>query len=219
MQSVTRSITFQKAQLPRIAVDLENVAANLAEAQRFSTNDLQALDGQLHVVDALIGQALDHDEDCSDLEDDAINMTKQVFDQITSIRDDYSAKLEQSAATMHADGYDPAHLIGLDGDAQPTIEEHDTAAVGTYDAGQRTKDQALVDTPGPMTPDKPKPPNACATTPSPTTPTPTQQHDTWQANASTTTTCPNSSAHYPPTTSSAAQPRTVLGAEWTCRGD
>jgi len=50
LPALTRSIFFQKTQLPRIAADLVTVAATLAEAQRFSRSDLNVLDGQLHVV-------------------------------------------------------------------------------------------------------------------------------------------------------------------------
>ena len=75
-------MTFQKDQLPKIAIDLEGLAAALAEAERFSSNDVSVLDSQLHYLDALIDQALADDEDTSALESDAINVTTQILGQI-----------------------------------------------------------------------------------------------------------------------------------------
>ncbi|MCV7230242.1 hypothetical protein H7J73_29965 [Mycolicibacterium komossense] len=147
-------MTFQKDQLPRIAIDLEGLAAALAEAERFASNDISVLDSQLHYLDALIDEALAHDEDTSALESDAINVTTQILGQIGAIRDDYSAKLTSALTTLREDGYDPGALQGLDDDGNRTHAQQDQAAVGKYGDGQRVKDQAMVDSPGPWTPEK-----------------------------------------------------------------
>jgi hypothetical protein len=154
VQRVQTSVTFQKDQLPKIAIDLETLAASLAEAERFSDNDIEVLDTELHYLDALIDQALANDEDTSDLEHDAVDITKQVLDQITGLRDDYSAKLTHALTTLREDGYDPGALQGLDDDGNLTHDQQNQAAVNKYDNGQRTTDQALVDSPGPWTPEK-----------------------------------------------------------------
>jgi hypothetical protein len=154
VQRVQRSVTFQKDQLPKIAIDLEGLAAALAEAERFSTNDISVLDSQLHYLDALIAQALADDEDTSALESDAINVTTQILGQIGAIRDDYSAKLTSALTTLREDGYDPGALQGIDDDGNRTHDQQDQAAVTKYGDGQRAKDQALVDSPGPWTPEK-----------------------------------------------------------------
>jgi Hydrolase N-terminal helical domain len=151
LQALTRSIFFQKAQLPQIAADLESVAATLAEAQRLSRADLDVLDGQLHAVDALIDQALPNDQDVSTLEQDAITITANTLQAVQGLRDEYSETLSQSLTTVRADGYDPSSLTGVDGDGNQTLDEREKSVVDTYDADQRGRDQALVESGGPMT--------------------------------------------------------------------
>ena len=78
---MTKSLGLQAAQLPKIAVDLENIAAALAEAQRAA--------GLVHLSAGTgpgryrreIGEALDYgDEDeAGDLCEDAVAETSAVF--------------------------------------------------------------------------------------------------------------------------------------------
>ncbi|HYB39909.1 MAG TPA: hypothetical protein VEF72_32100, partial [Mycobacterium sp.] len=83
VQRATRSLGVQAAQLPKIAVDLENVAATLAEAQRTCSVLISTLENRLRTLDGWIGQAedlIDDDEyllaqadnadDIADLEQD-----------------------------------------------------------------------------------------------------------------------------------------------------
>jgi hypothetical protein len=154
VRRVQTSVMYQKDQLPKIAVDLQNLAGTLAEAERFSSNDISTLNTELQYLDAMIGQAIANDEDTSALEDSAINVTKQSLSLITGIRDDYSAKLARSTTTLREDGYDPGALQGIDDDGSLTPEQKNEAAVGKYDGDQRAKDQALVDSGGPWTPEK-----------------------------------------------------------------
>ena len=55
VQRVTKSLGVLSAQIPKIAVDLENIAAALAEAQRSASGQIATLEGQLQQLDDLIG--------------------------------------------------------------------------------------------------------------------------------------------------------------------
>jgi len=116
VQRVTKSLGLQSAQLPKIAVDLENIAAALAEAQRTSGWYISALDEDLQNIDGEVGDALDDgDEDeANDLYEDAVAETRAVLFQVTQIRDDYSATLQNALAILHADAGDPAEIKGAD---------------------------------------------------------------------------------------------------------
>lgn len=154
VQRATRSLGVQAAQLPKIAVDLENVAATLAEAQRTCSVLISTLENRLRTLDDWIGQAedlIDDDEyllaqadnadDIADLEQDisrleqyisdcdqeAVDDTKDTLNQLQSIRAGYSDHLQKSLANLRTDGYDPAAIQGLD--------------------GEHTKDQAPADIP------------------------------------------------------------------------
>ncbi|BBZ72748.1 hypothetical protein MPRS_38410 [Mycobacterium paraseoulense] len=134
VQRATKSLGAQAAQLPKIAADLEKVAAALAEAQRFGRGEISALEGQLEGLDDQIGEAvelekspalnqserqlLDHYID--GLEKHAIDDTKASLNRVTQIRDQYSRQLHASMANLHKqDGYDPP-VQALDGDIPET---------------------------------------------------------------------------------------------------
>ncbi|MCX2934956.1 hypothetical protein ORI20_32360, partial [Mycobacterium sp. CVI_P3] len=155
VQRATTRLLVQRDQLPAIGADLSGIAANLAEAQRFSGMQVDNLDTQLHYLDALIDQALAHDQDTSALEDDAISVTANVLRQVEGLRDDYGAKLEASLTDLRAEhGYDPAPIEDVDGDGEPGSEQRGRESVDYYDVNQRAKDEALVNDGGPMTQDK-----------------------------------------------------------------
>lgn len=121
VQRVTKALGAQSLQLPKIAVDLENIAAALAEAQKAGAGQIAALEGRLRALDDLIGQAVQMEknpdltaEDRAALdafirtcEDDAIANTKSALAQLRSTRDGYAATLQKSMATLRTDGYDP----------------------------------------------------------------------------------------------------------------
>ncbi|MCX2934778.1 hypothetical protein ORI20_31420, partial [Mycobacterium sp. CVI_P3] len=155
VQRATTRLLVQRDQLPAIGADLSGIAANLAEAQRFSGMQVDNLNTQLHYLDALIDQALAHDQDTSALEDDAIAVTAGVLGQVEGLRDDYGAKLEASSTDLRAEhGYDPAPIEDVDGDGEPGSEQRGQQSTDYYDANQRAKDEALVNSGGPMTQDK-----------------------------------------------------------------
>lgn len=155
VQRATTRLMVQQDQLPAIGADLAGIAATLAETQRFSGMEVENLNTQLHYIDALIGQALAHHQDTAALEDSAITATANVLHQVTALRDDYSSKLNASLTTLRADhGYDPAPIEDADGDGELGPEQRGREATDWYEANQRAKDEALVNSGGPMTPEK-----------------------------------------------------------------
>ncbi|ORA84827.1 hypothetical protein K3U93_11690 [Mycobacterium malmoense] len=133
VQRVTQALGAQSLQLPKIGVDLENIAAALAEAQRTAGAQIAALEGQLQQLDDLIGQAVELEQnghlsadDRSALdaliqtcEDDAISDTKSALGQLQSIRGGYSTFLQKSLTTLRTDGYDAAAIQGADAPESP----------------------------------------------------------------------------------------------------
>ncbi len=133
VQRVTKSLGAQSLQLPKIGVDLENIAAALAEAQRTASGQIATLEGRLQQLDGLIGQALEQEKDpiltpeareqlnalITACEDDAIHDTQAALGQLESTRNGYSGYLQKSLATLQTDGYDPAAIQGVDGPKSP----------------------------------------------------------------------------------------------------
>jgi hypothetical protein len=135
VQRVIKALGAQSLQLPKIGVDLENIAAALAEAQKAAAGQIAALEGQLRQLDDLIGQAVEMEKDpqltaddraaldafIRTCETDAIRDVQAVLAQLQSTRNGYSATLQSARATLRADGYDPKPLEPVD--AQPTPEQ------------------------------------------------------------------------------------------------
>ena len=115
VQRVSASLRLQAAQLPRIAVDLEVVAAALAESQRVSSGYVFAFEDDLQDIDCEIGDALaDGDQDAADeLHADAVAETRAMLFQLNQIRDGYSAALRTARASLRVDGVDPAEMKGV----------------------------------------------------------------------------------------------------------
>lgn len=169
VQRATQSLGVQADELPKIGVELENIAATLTQAQRTCADVISALETQLHEID----DQLDHDmwmekqaglsaaakaqldHRIGELAGQAITATKAALHQVESIRDGYSESLQKSLTILRCeDGYDPAPIQGIDADGQPARDEQDQKALDRYGAGQHAKDQALVDSPGPITAEK-----------------------------------------------------------------
>ncbi|MEE3751415.1 hypothetical protein [Mycobacterium intracellulare] len=120
VQRVTKTLGAQSLQLPKIGADLENIAANLAEAQKTAAGQIAALEGQLQQLDGFIGQAVEMEKDptltaedrhaldafISGREDDAIRDTKAALGQLQSTRNGYANSFQNAMGTLHADGYD-----------------------------------------------------------------------------------------------------------------
>lgn len=163
VQRMIQTLGAQAAQLPKIAVDLENVAATLAEAQRTCGTLISTLEAQLEDLDHRLGQALQlektghlsqADQSAVDafiaaLEQQAIDDTKDAYYQLLSIRNGYSDFLEKSWANLRTDGYDPANIHELDGqDAKdPAGADNSPSGSGTseLDEIKRVTNQAVVD--------------------------------------------------------------------------
>jgi hypothetical protein len=138
VQRATTSLGIQAAQLPKIGVDLENVAAALAGAQRSGKGEISTLEGQLQGLDDQIGEAIELEKNppltesekqlldhyINGLEKHAINDTKASLNKLTQIRDQYSQQLHVSMANLRKqDGYEPP-IQALDGDI-PETPAHD----------------------------------------------------------------------------------------------
>lgn len=169
VQRAVTSLGVQADELPKIGNDLENIAAALAEAQRTGAGLISTLDDQLHDIDNELAKAIDLensgkltpaettlvDQHISDLDQEALTRTKSAVAQLLSLRGGYSDFLQKSLTTLRAqDGYDPAPIQGVDGGGQPTHSTQDQQTVDAYSTKQRALDQALVDSPGAMTPEK-----------------------------------------------------------------
>jgi Hydrolase N-terminal helical domain/Alpha/beta hydrolase len=163
VQRVTTSLGAQSLQLPKIGVDLENIAAALAETQRTGAVVITTLQAQLQQLDNEIGQAMEKDKDThlsaadrsaldaliSHLEQQAIDDTKSALGQLVSLRDGYSDHLQPAMATLRTDGYDPAILQAFD--AAPQIPPPDAKPEDVkkwWDSlSQEQKDQLIAQHP------------------------------------------------------------------------
>jgi len=137
VQRVTSSLGAQSLQLPKIAVDLEIVAAALAEAQRTASGQITTLEGRLPQLDSEIGQAVEMEKNLQlspddktaldafigACEQDAIDDTKAALGRLQSIRNGYSDYLQKSLANLRTDGYDAAAIQRLDAPESPAKPE------------------------------------------------------------------------------------------------
>ncbi len=144
VQQLTKALGLQTAQLPRIAVDLENIATALAEAQSTAAGDIAALEARLQYLDDWIGCAEDRislderaiaasndDDEIAELEEDeercrdgitdcereAVEDTKATLQQVTQVRETYSKALQGAETNLHAEGFNPVAIQALDADA------------------------------------------------------------------------------------------------------
>lgn len=112
VQRVTKLLGAQSLQLPKIAADLESIAAALAEAQKAAAARIAALDTQLQTLDNMIGQAVEMEKDpaltaadrqaldafITGREDNAIGDTQAALHDLQSTRDTYANLLHQVQA-------------------------------------------------------------------------------------------------------------------------
>ncbi|WP_439957769.1 putative alpha/beta hydrolase, partial [Mycobacterium avium] len=115
VQRVTRALAVEGRQLPRIATDLETIAAVLAESQRTSTWYIEALEYDLAAIDDEIGQALEEADHCAaeELRYSAVTETKAITLVLKQVRESYSRLLHSALARLQADGVDPADVRGV----------------------------------------------------------------------------------------------------------
>ena len=110
VQRTVKALGAQSEQLPKIAVNLENIATALAGAQKAGSVRINALEFQLEVLDKEITQALQMEKTPGltaqqrqqldafivGRETDAINDTRSAVQQMNSIRDGYANTLHQA---------------------------------------------------------------------------------------------------------------------------
>lgn len=132
VQLATTSLGVQADQLPKIATDLEGIAAALAEAQRSSRAVIAGLDTKLQQIDKELGDYLEMekhpltdqersivDTEINELEQEAIADTRAALQQVTHIRDGYAGTLRDAEARLRADGYNPALVKAMDDSSIP----------------------------------------------------------------------------------------------------
>jgi len=96
----TQTLHLQKPQLAKIALDLENVAAALATAQRTCDGEIAALDNFLHGADDAIGAAKAANQDTKALHDAAVATTLITVGEVQKNRDAYAARLAASEVDL-----------------------------------------------------------------------------------------------------------------------
>jgi hypothetical protein len=133
VQRATKTLGAQSLQIPKIGVDLENIAAALAEAQKTAAGQIATLEGQLQQLDDFIGQAVEMEKNPSltaddraaldafirEREGDAIHDTQAALAQLQSTRNGYSDCLQKSLATLRTAGYDPSAIEPVDAEEEP----------------------------------------------------------------------------------------------------
>jgi hypothetical protein len=144
IQQLTKTLGLQAAQLPKIAVDLENIATALAQAQSTAASDIAALEARLQYLDDWIGYAesritlderaiaaSDDDDEIAELEEDeesyqdgitdcereAVADTKATLQQVTQVRETYAKALQGAESNLRVEGFNPAKIQALDADA------------------------------------------------------------------------------------------------------
>jgi hypothetical protein len=147
VQRVTQSLDLVAAQLPKIAVDLENIAAALAEVQRTSAWYIAALEYDLEDIDDEVCEALAVDDHCAvdDLCGDAVAETRAMLFLLKHIRGDYSAMLRAALDGLRTDGADPAEVTGVDELLIPPPAARPEQVKGWWDALSGNQKRLLAD--------------------------------------------------------------------------
>ncbi len=165
---VAMDLGRQSDQIPKIGVDLENVAAALAIAQRDSTTSINTLEGQLESIDQQLGRALSMEDDrtltdadhsaldalISALEGGAIENTQSALHVLHKIRAEYERSLDHSLTTLRTEGYNPTAIQDAEGAVRGDtlgIPSPDTGPEGVNrwwkSLNQEQQDRAIADHP------------------------------------------------------------------------
>lgn len=155
----TTSLNLDKEELARVAVDLGNISAALAETQRSSQSSIQELEASLQRIDDAIAAAVEQngvvvDENTiAPLRNIAVQEVRDALTNIGNSRDAYAAELASAMDNMRAAGYLPDAVDAADGDG---VSGTDAARgeAADYNFQQRAADLALVNSGGPMTPER-----------------------------------------------------------------
>ncbi|MDX1883507.1 hypothetical protein [Mycolicibacterium sp. 120270] len=159
VQRATQWLKLSNEQMAKVAADLQNIAATLAEAQRSGHISIGNLNGRLVQIDNVIAAELAQAQadgvqlDWSALKAAAIDATTGSLVEMTAVRDAYAAKLGEAEIDMAADGYDTDAIKGGEGEGEPSAQDEADNGAQEYDRTQRAADEALVNSGGPMTPE------------------------------------------------------------------
>lgn len=147
VQRVTRSLGLQADQLPRIAVDLEGIAAALAEAQRASARYLGALEYDLEDIDDEMCDALADGDACEAdaLRTDAVREVAAIVVGLRQIRDGYSSMLAAGLAALRTEGAEPAEIQGADELAIPPPDASPDGVKRWWDSLSANQQRRLID--------------------------------------------------------------------------
>ncbi|MEZ0342463.1 hypothetical protein ACAG25_21080 [Mycobacterium sp. pV006] len=160
VRRATESLQLSREQLSRIAVDLQEVSASLAEAQRSADIAISNLEVRLRMIDDQIDREIaiamveGRTPKWSDLLQAAIDATEQGLREMHAVRDAYAERLDAAQVEMAAEGYRPDGASAVDGVGDVATNPHAHAEARHYERSQRGADEALVNSPGPWTPEK-----------------------------------------------------------------
>src|ERR1700754_2925175 len=107
----TQVMHLNKDALTRVGVDLQNIAASLAEAQRSGHVSISGLNSRLVQIDNTIAAEIQKAKadgvqlDWSALKTAAIDEVKRRLGEMNCVRDTYGKQLSQSRVEMAAEGY------------------------------------------------------------------------------------------------------------------
>jgi hypothetical protein len=124
IRRATDSLHLSSQQMGRVAVQLQDIAADLAQAQRSGHISISNLEARLKQIDDLIeselraAAAAGQQLDWSELKRAAVDATRQSLGEMNALRDAYGAKLNAAQLEMAADGYVSAAAPNPDA-AQP----------------------------------------------------------------------------------------------------
>ncbi|WP_094288047.1 hypothetical protein [Mycobacterium lehmannii] len=160
VKRATESLKLNDEQIRRIAVDLQNVSASLAEAQRSGDVVVSNLDASLKWIDNLIEHELavaaanGEKADVEGLGQAAVDRTREALESVQAVRDGYSEQLTKSRHEMAAEGYSPEAMQHVEGEQNSLADQEAKAEAGQYGSGQRERDEALVNSLGESTPEE-----------------------------------------------------------------
>jgi hydrolase family protein len=160
VRRATAWLKLGKEQMAKVSADLQNIAATLAEAQRSGHISIGNLNNRLVQIDNVIAaeiakaQADGVQLDWSALKNAAMDATKSSLGEVTAVRTAYGTKLSEAELDMAADGYDTDAIRGGEGRGEQSAQDQAGYTAQRYDETQRAADEALVNSGGPMTPEK-----------------------------------------------------------------
>lgn len=142
VQKATAALHGHQEQLSKIAVDLEQIAAALAIAQRNADAEVASTNNDLDTIDDQITKAKAANQNWLELELHAASVVKGALGHIDEFRGAYLAQLHGAQTAMAAAGYTPDAIDDIDGSPQ----DGPAGAASDYEkSGQRARDQAIID--------------------------------------------------------------------------